>query len=120
MKAAGMTVEHVIKLLLIANNDLRSIERKCQDLKREEAEITAKNLNAARTFQQLSNDISEEYKILNQYRSSCKEERLELAKLRLQKEKLESIVRQFQDNNESFQRIKELVKQTVEQRSKES
>jgi CRISPR-associated endoribonuclease Cas6 len=43
-------MEHVIKLLLIANNDLQSIERKCQDLKREEATITAKNLKAARIF----------------------------------------------------------------------
>jgi hypothetical protein len=74
MKAAGLTIDHVIKLLKIANNDLQSIQQECQDLKREEAAITAKNLNAAGTFQQLSNDISEEYKILNQYRSSCKEE----------------------------------------------
>ena len=37
--------------------------------------------NTARIFQQLSNDISEESKILNQYRSSCKEELLELSKL---------------------------------------
>ena len=113
MKAADLTVEHVIKLLKIANNDLQSIEQKCQDLKREEAAITAKNLNAARTFQQLSNDISEEYKILDKYRSSCKEERLELARLRLQKEKLESLVKQFQNNNEDFRRIKELVNQEV-------
>ena len=72
MKVAGLTVEHVIKLLLMANNDLQSIERKCQDLKREAAEITAKNLDAVGTFQQLGNDISEEHKILNQYRLSCK------------------------------------------------
>jgi hypothetical protein len=84
-----MTVEHVIKLLLVANNDLQSIERKCIDLKKEEAAITAKNLDAVRTFQQLGKDISEEYRILNQYRTSYKEECLELAKLRLQKEKLE-------------------------------
>ena len=77
--------------------------------------ITAKNLNAARTFHQLSNDISEESKIFNQYRASCKEERLELDKLRLQKIGLESMVRQFQNNNERFQMIKDLVKQTVEQ-----
>ena len=36
MKAAGLTVDHVIKLLIMANNDLKSIEEKCQDLKREE------------------------------------------------------------------------------------
>ena len=115
MKVEGQTVEHVIKLLQIANNDLQSIEQKCQDLKRKEAGMTAKNLNAVSTFQQLSNDISEEYKILSQYRLSCKEERLELDKLRLQKVGLESIVREFQNNNESLQRIKELVRRTVEQ-----
>ena len=72
-------------------------------------------MDAARTFHQLSNTISEESKILNRYRSSCKEKRLELAKLRLQKEKLESVVRQFHHNNESLQRIKELVIQIIEQ-----
>ena len=114
-KTAKMNVLQVVNLLEIANNDIPSIDRKCQDLKREEASLNARNLDAARTFQQLSNDISEESKILNQYRSSCKEERLELAKLRLQKEKLESVVRQFHHNNESLQRIKELVIQIIEQ-----
>ena len=49
-------------------------------------------------------------------RSSCKKERLEVDRLRLQKVELESMVRQFQDNNESFQRVKELVRQIIEQR----
>jgi hypothetical protein len=53
---------------------------------------------------------------LNEYRSSCKEERHELARLSLQKEKLESLVRQFQNNNEGFRRINELVKRIIEQR----
>jgi hypothetical protein len=115
-KTAKMNVPQVINLLKIANNDIQSIERKCQDLKREEASLNSRNLDAARTFHLLSNDISEEFKILNQYRSSCKEERFELARLQLQKEKLESVIRQFQSNNESLQRIKELVKQIIEQR----
>ena len=114
-KAAKMNVPQVVNLLKIANNDIQSIEQVCQDLKREEASLNARNLIAAQTFQQLSNDISEEYKILNHYRSSCQEERLELAKLRLQKVKLESLVKQFQNNNEDFRRIKELVEQGIEQ-----
>jgi chromosome segregation ATPase len=100
----------------MANNDIQSIERKCQDLKHEEASLSSRNLNAARTFQQLSNDISEKHERLNQYRSSYTQERIELDKLRSQKERLESVVRQFHDNNESLQRIKELVKQIIEQR----
>jgi hypothetical protein len=59
-------------------------------------------LNAARTFHLLSNDISEESKILNQYRLSCKEERLELAKLRLQKEKLNLLLDSFTITAEVF------------------
>ena len=116
MKAAGLTIGHVIKLLLMANNDLPSIQQKCQDLKREAADLTAKNLSAAGAFQQLSSDISEEYRLLQEDRSSCKKERLEVDRLRLQKVELESIVRQFQDNNESFQRVKGLVRQIIEQR----
>ena len=50
MKSAGLRVEYVIKLLLMANDDLQSIEQKYQDLKREEANLTAKNLNAVGTF----------------------------------------------------------------------
>jgi ribonucleotide reductase alpha subunit len=34
MKAAGIGVQHVIKLLHVANNDLQSIEQKCQDLRK--------------------------------------------------------------------------------------
>jgi len=65
MRAAGVSVERVIRLLQMANNDLLSIEQKCQDLKKEAADLITKNFNAAGIFQQLSNDISEEYKILN-------------------------------------------------------
>jgi hypothetical protein len=72
-------------------------------------------LNAVTTFQQLSNDISEESKIVDQYRTSCKKERLELDKLHLQKIGLESMVREFQNNNEYLQRIKDLVRRIVEQ-----
>jgi len=115
-KEAKMNVPQVVNLLKMANNDISSIEQKCQDLKREEASLNSRNLDAARTFEQLSSDISEESQILNQYHSSCKEERLELTKLRLQKEKPESVVRQFNYNNESLQRIKELIKQIIEQR----
>jgi hypothetical protein len=113
MKAAGLSVEHVIKLIKLANNDIQSIEGIYQGLKREEACLNVRNLNAARTFQQLSNNISEENRILDHYRSSCIEERLKLAKLRIEKVRLESIVKQFW-NSKEYLKIKEIVKQTVE------
>lgn len=69
-------------------------------------------MNAATTFQQLSNDISEGYKILDKYRSSYREEHLQLSKLRIQKVNLEFIVKQFQDNKDHT-KLKDTVKQVV-------
>jgi hypothetical protein len=114
MKAAGLDVSHVIRLLKLANNDIQSIDRICQDLKTEQASLNAKNSIAAKTFQQLSDDISEEHKTLNQYRSSSREEGLDLAKLRIQKVNLEYMVKQFQNNNEDYLKIKNIVKEEVE------
>lgn len=59
-KAAGMNVQDIIRVLRIAKNDLRSIEYKCQELRKKEASLQASNQNAARTFQDLSDQISEE------------------------------------------------------------
>jgi hypothetical protein len=115
IRAAGLTVEHVIGLLRMANNDLLSIEQKCQDLKREKSDLIAKNLEAAGTFQRLSEDISEESMLLEGLRSSCKEKRLELDKLRLQKVELESMVREFLNSHDSLQGVKEIVRHTVGQ-----
>lgn len=58
MRTEGLTVKHVIRLIQMANSDLLSIEQKCHDLKREEAALTAKKLNAVSNFQQLGNNIS--------------------------------------------------------------
>jgi len=58
-KEAKMNVSQVVNLLKLANNDIQSIDRKCQDLKLEESSLNARNLDAARTFEQLSSDISE-------------------------------------------------------------
>jgi hypothetical protein len=64
-----MNVQDIIRVLRIAKNDLRSIEYRFQELRKREASLQAGNQNAARTFQELSDQISEEYKTLNKYRS---------------------------------------------------
>ena len=69
MKAAGMSVADAIRVLRMGNNELSSVEYKCQELRKKEASLQAGNQNAARTFQELSDQISDEYKTLNQYRA---------------------------------------------------
>jgi hypothetical protein len=50
-----MGPEHVIKLLAIANNNLPALQIRCQELQRQAGSLKAGNLNAASTFQDLSN-----------------------------------------------------------------
>jgi hypothetical protein len=45
-------------------------------------------------------------KTLDQYQSSCREQRLELTKLQLQKVRLQKLVDNFQDNNEEYNKIR--------------
>ena len=114
MRNARLTIPNIIKLLKVANNDIQSIERTCEDLRREEALLTANNLHASKTFEQLGNDISEEHRLLNHYRDLCTEEHLALTRLRIEKVRRESIVKQFRNNNEDYLKVREKVKQTVQ------
>ena len=45
-------------------------------------------------------------KTLDQYRLSCKEQRLELTKLQMQKIRLQELVDNFQNNNEELLKIR--------------
>jgi hypothetical protein len=52
MKAEGLNEQHVIRFLKIANNDIPSVEYRCQEFEREEASLKVRNQHAARTYQQ--------------------------------------------------------------------
>lgn len=113
MKAADMNVAHVIRLLNMANTDIQSIEYLYQKLRREADSLEARNRNAAITFQQLSDCISDEHKTLDQYRLFCKEQKQEIDKLLITKTRLEEFIEYFQGNNEVYLKIKEVIKQEI-------
>ena len=52
-------------------------------------------------------------KTLDQYQLSCKEQRLELTKYRLQKVRLEGLVDNFQNDNEEYIKIRNTVEEKV-------
>ena len=52
-------------------------------------------------------------KTLDQCQLSCKEQRLELTKLQMQKIRLEALVDNFQDNNEGYIKIRRTVEAKV-------
>jgi chromosome segregation ATPase len=114
MKSAGMNIAHVIRLLSMANNDLQSVEYRCQVLRREVASLEASNRNAARTLEQLTYVISDTQNTLDHYESLRKQQRAELDKLFHQKIQLEEFLECFKSNSTEYAAIKENVKQEVE------
>src|SRR5918995_2562556 len=112
-KAAGFNIQQVIRLLNIANNDLPAVENRCQQLRREEASLKFSNQNAAKTLQDLNNQISDEYKTLDQYRLFCKQEKQEIDKILEQKTGLQEYIECFQKNNDVYLKIKETIKLEV-------
>jgi hypothetical protein len=112
-RVARMGVEQVVKVLEIANNDLPLVEHKCERLKREIDEIEAEKYNSARLLQEISDQITTMRKTLDQHQLSCKEQRLELTKLQMQRVRLEGLVGSFQNDNEGYIKIRNTVEEKV-------
>jgi DNA-binding CsgD family transcriptional regulator len=114
-KAAGMGIQHVNRLLNIANNnDLPELENRYQELKKELAILEFQKHNSVIILQELSNQITHLHSTSESYRSSLQEEALELNRLRIQKKKLEAIIEEIQNNDRYYLRIKHTAQQQVE------
>jgi hypothetical protein len=113
-KAGRMDTQHVVKLLAIANNDLPSVEYRYETLKKEAATLEFKKENSARDFQQLNDHITVVSKTRDSARLDYEKEMDRLRYLQQQRMKLEAGVRQFQNNNEEYVKIKKTVEEKVQ------
>ena len=114
VKTAGMNIAHVIRLLSLTNNDIQAIEYRCQELRREAVSLEVCNGNAAKTLEQLSYAISETQNALDHYESQRKQQRFEMDRLFDQKTQLEEFVECFKNNNGEYVKVKENIKQEIE------
>jgi hypothetical protein len=112
-KVARMDTPSVIRLLEIANNDLPVVEHRYERSKRDLDSIEAEIQNSARILQEISDQIATMRKTLDQYQLSCKEERLELTKIQLQKVRLEGLVDNFQNNDQGYVKIRNTAEEKV-------
>jgi hypothetical protein len=112
-KVARMDTPSVIRLLEIANNDLPSVELRCERRKRELDSIEADNRNSARIFQELTDQISTMRKRLDSINKDCEKETTRLQGLQQQRMKLEAVVRQFENSNEGYVKIRKTVEEKV-------
>jgi chromosome segregation ATPase len=112
--AAGMSIQDIVRALNIAKNDLRSIETRFLELKRHADRLVASNQNAARTFQEFSNQMSDMKKTIDHYESVINERKQKLETITKQKDKLEACMIHLRNNSEEYSKIKDVVKKEME------
>src|SRR5215211_2455369 len=87
-KAAGMSTEHVVNLLQIANNDLQSVERRYQKLQRNVNHLESRELDESITLEELKSQIQDANHRLDSYRLSCQKEVRKMLQLHRQNMRL--------------------------------
>jgi transposase len=121
-RAAGMSEEHVVNLLKIANDDndnnnrnnnLPAVEHKYERLKQELNALENKKLNSNRTLQDLKNQILNSRKLLDSCDLTYKQQAEKIAYLQSKKIGLEDLVKRFENNNEEYLKINQTVKDKV-------
>jgi hypothetical protein len=106
VKSAGMGVQHVVKLLEIANNDLPAVEYRHERLKREVDSLESWKLNSNRVLENVTKNIEH-------YSLCCQRELAQMDQLYQKRMKLKGLVRHFQNNNEEYIKIKKTVEEKV-------
>jgi hypothetical protein len=113
-KAAGMSVQQVVHLLKIANNDLPAVEKRFKRLRNEISMLQFQKRIDERNLYQLNNQIARTTNLLNSLRISCIRERREIRKLYNEKARLEALVTQLKNNNEEYlDKIKQAAEENV-------
>jgi transposase len=113
-KAKGMSIQHVIDVLEIANNDLPAIEERYKRLGNDVSMLQSQKHTCKRNLYQLNRQIATTRRFLNSLRISCERERRAIENLCNEKAGLESIVTEFKSNNEEYlNKIKQAAEEIV-------
>jgi hypothetical protein len=108
-----MSTEHVVNLLEIANNDLLSVERRYEKLQSNVDYLESKELDASITLEDLKCQTQNANQMLDSCRLSYQKEVRKMLQLHRQNMRLNSLLRQFKNNNEEYLKIRYTAKQAV-------
>jgi uncharacterized protein (UPF0147 family) len=112
-KAAGMNTQDVNNLLTIANHHLPSLQSIYENLKRQVSSLEGQIRNSTIVFQELTDQISNLYKTSDACRLECENEKEGLASLQQKRMKQEALVRQFENDNETYNNIRKAAEEKV-------
>jgi len=110
---AGMNAEHVVRILSLANNDLPHLEGRYYNIKSEVKSLEAKKESLIRTIQDYDNQLMSLGKSFDNYCRVCQEEEGKLTDLQRKRLQAESLASHFENNNEGYINIRNVVEQKV-------
>ena len=112
IKAAGMDLKHVNRLLEIANNELPKVEEAYKNLHGEVVKLNLTKQDAVTTILKLNGDIIYLRNAIEYQRLEREKQESEKRSLYLKKIRLESVIQQLQKSHE-YARIVQIVKRQV-------
>ena len=110
MKTEGLSPQQVTRIL----KRIITLERQNLELEGEQARLEVGNRQAAKTFQQFTDSIQKDHKIMEENYSVISQQKQEIFSLNKEKTRLENIINSIQLNSETCVKIKQIVKQEVE------
>ncbi|MGC2426112.1 MAG: hypothetical protein WA421_03685 [Nitrososphaeraceae archaeon] len=108
-----MNAERVIRILKFADYELPSLEGRYYNLKSEVKSLEAKKESLARIIQDYDNQVTTLGKSFDNYCRLCQEEENKLADLQRKRLQAEALVSHFEDNNEGYVKVRNVVEHKV-------
>ena len=112
-KEARLNSEHVVRILKLADYDLLRLEGRYYNLKSEVKSLEEKKENLIRIMQDYDNQITALGKSFDSYCRLCQEEEGKLSNLQKKRLKAEALVSHFENNNEEYVKIRNVVEHKV-------
>ena len=112
-KSAGMAIPNVINVLSIANNNLPSVQHKYDQLQRQIDVLEVHKKSSAKDFQNITDQMVAMGKRLESIQLECQNETTRMHNLYQKRMKLEALVREFENNNEGYNKIRKAAEDKV-------
>jgi len=110
-KGAGLNMEHVVRILKVADGDLPRLEGRCHNLKSEVKSLEAKKDNLVRIMHEYENQVNVLGRSFDNYCRLCTEEEFKLADLQRKRLNAEELVSHFENNDKEYPKIRNFIKE---------
>ena len=108
-----MNIEHVVRILKVADGDLPRLEGRCYNLKSEVKSLEIKKDNLVRIMHEYENQVTILGRSFDNYCRLCTEEDLKLAYLQRKKLNVEELVSHLENNDKEYPKIRNFIKEKV-------